>query len=65
MPRIQYNLSPKLIHILLNLPMPHHNNHHIRGKNLIQKAMERPDQVKKVTEKMSTDGILTTADHKP
>lgn len=30
------------------------------GKNLIQKAMERPDQVKKVTEKMSTDGILTT-----
>lgn len=32
------------------------------GKNLIQKAMERPDQVKKVTEKMSTDGILTTLD---
>lgn len=30
------------------------------GKNLIRKAMERPDQVKKVTEKMSTDGILTT-----
>lgn len=30
------------------------------GKNLLQKAMERPDQVKKVTEKMSTDGILTT-----
>lgn len=30
------------------------------GKNLIQKAMERPDQVKKVIEKMSTDGILTT-----
>lgn len=30
------------------------------GKNLIQKALERPDQVKKVTEKMSTDGILTT-----
>lgn len=30
------------------------------GKNLIQKAIERPDQVKKVTEKMSTDGILTT-----
>lgn len=29
------------------------------GKNLIQKALERPDQVKKVTEKMSTDGILT------
>jgi predicted dehydrogenase/threonine dehydrogenase-like Zn-dependent dehydrogenase len=32
------------------------------GKNLIQKALERPDQVKKVTEKMSTDGILTTID---
>ena len=32
------------------------------GKNLIQKAMERPDQVKKVLEKMSTDGILTTLD---
>ena len=32
------------------------------GKNLIQKAMERPDQVKKVLEKMSTDGILTTID---
>lgn len=30
------------------------------GKNLIQKAMERPDQVKKVTEKISTDGIFTT-----
>lgn len=30
------------------------------GKNLVQKALERPDQVKKVTEKMSTDGILTT-----
>lgn len=30
------------------------------GKNLIQKALERPDQVKKVTEKISTDGILTT-----
>lgn len=30
------------------------------GKNLIQKALERPDQVKKVTEKMATDGILTT-----
>ena len=29
-------------------------------KNLIQKAIERPDQVKKVTDKMSTDGILTT-----
>ena len=33
------------------------------GKNLIQKAMERPDQVKKVTEKMSTDGILTTVEN--
>lgn len=32
------------------------------GKNLIQKAMERPDQVKKVTERMSTDGILTTVE---
>ncbi|MGB6780146.1 MAG: bi-domain-containing oxidoreductase [Planococcus citreus] len=32
------------------------------GKNLIQKALERPDQVKKVTEKMSTDGVLTTLD---
>ncbi len=32
------------------------------GKNLIQKAMERPDQVKKVTEKMSTDGVLTTVE---
>lgn len=33
------------------------------GKNLIQKAMERPDQVKKVTDKMSTDGILTTVEN--
>lgn len=32
------------------------------GSNLIQKALERPDQVKKVTEKMSTDGILTTVE---
>lgn len=32
------------------------------GKNLLQKAMERPDQVKKVMEKMSTDGILTTVE---
>lgn len=32
------------------------------GKNLIQKAMERPDQVKKVMEKMSTDGIMTTVE---
>lgn len=30
------------------------------NKNLIQKAMERPDQVKKVIEKIETDGILTT-----
>ena len=30
------------------------------GKNIIQKAMERPDQVQKVLEKMSTDGVLTT-----
>ena len=32
------------------------------GKNLIQKALERPDQVKKVTEKMATDGIMTTVE---
>jgi predicted dehydrogenase/threonine dehydrogenase-like Zn-dependent dehydrogenase len=32
------------------------------SKNLIQKAMSRPDQVKTVLEKMSTDGILTTID---
>lgn len=32
------------------------------GKNLVQKALERPDQVKKVTEKMSTDGVLTTVE---
>lgn len=31
-------------------------------KNLLQKALERPDQVKKVTEKMSTDGILSTVE---
>lgn len=30
------------------------------GKNLIQKALERPDQIKKVLEKMTTDGIVTT-----
>lgn len=30
------------------------------GKNLIQKALERPDQVKKVLEKLSTDGVVTT-----
>lgn len=29
------------------------------GKNLLQKVMERPDQVKKVMEKASTDGVLT------
>lgn len=29
-------------------------------KNLIRKALERPDQVKKVTEKIATDGLLTT-----
>ena len=33
------------------------------GKNLIHKALERPDQVKKITEKMSTDGILTTIEN--
>lgn len=32
------------------------------GKNLVQKVLERPDQAKKVIEKMSTDGILTTLD---
>ena len=32
------------------------------GKNLIQKAMERPDQVKKVVDKISTDGLLTTVE---
>lgn len=30
------------------------------GKNLVQKAIERPDQVRKVLEKLSTDGIVTT-----
>jgi predicted dehydrogenase/threonine dehydrogenase-like Zn-dependent dehydrogenase len=30
------------------------------SKNLIQKAISRPDQVKTVLEKISTDGILTT-----
>lgn len=30
------------------------------SKNIVQKALERPDQVKKVMEKMSTDGVLTT-----
>ncbi len=32
------------------------------SKNLLQKAKERPDQVKQVIDKMSTDGILTTID---
>jgi len=32
------------------------------SKNIIQKALERPEQVKKVLEKMSTDGILTTVE---
>lgn len=32
------------------------------SKNLIQKALEKPDEVKKVLEKMATDGILTTLD---
>lgn len=32
------------------------------GKNLLQKAFERPDQVKKVTEKMGTDGVLTAVE---
>ena len=31
-------------------------------KNILQKALERPDQVKKVFEKVSTDGLLTTLD---
>ena len=29
------------------------------SKNLLQKALERPDQVQKVLEKMSTDCVLT------
>jgi len=32
------------------------------NKNLIQKALDRPDQVMKVLEKMSTDGVITTLD---
>lgn len=32
------------------------------GKNLIQKVMERPDQAKKVMDKVSTDGFLTAMD---
>ncbi|MEA4888155.1 MAG: bi-domain-containing oxidoreductase [Clostridiaceae bacterium] len=32
------------------------------GKNLVQKVLERPDQARKVIEKMSTDGVLTTLD---
>lgn len=31
-------------------------------KNLVAKALDRPDQVKKVMEKLSTDGLLTTMD---
>ncbi len=31
-------------------------------KNLLAKALERPDQVKKVTEKMSADGILSAVE---
>lgn len=30
------------------------------GKNLVSKCLERPDQVKKVLEKLSTDGIAST-----
>ena len=30
------------------------------SKNLVSKALERPDQVKKVLEKLSTDGLVTT-----
>ncbi len=33
------------------------------SKNLVQKALERPDQVKKVMEKMSTEGVLTTVEN--
>jgi predicted dehydrogenase/threonine dehydrogenase-like Zn-dependent dehydrogenase len=33
------------------------------SKNLVQKALERPDQVKKVMEKMSTEGIFTTVEN--
>jgi predicted dehydrogenase/threonine dehydrogenase-like Zn-dependent dehydrogenase len=32
------------------------------GKNLLQKALDRPDQVRKVLEKISTDGLLTTVE---
>lgn len=32
------------------------------GKNLVQKVLARPDQARKIIEKMSTDGILTTLD---
>ena len=30
------------------------------SKNLLSKALERPDQVKKVLEKLSTDGLVAT-----
>lgn len=33
------------------------------SKNLIQKALERPDQVKKVLEKIYTDGVLSTIEN--
>jgi predicted dehydrogenase/threonine dehydrogenase-like Zn-dependent dehydrogenase len=32
------------------------------NKNLLQKAMERPDQVKKVFDKVSTDGLVNTVE---
>lgn len=32
------------------------------GKNLVQKVLARPDQARKVIEKISTDGLLTTLD---
>lgn len=32
------------------------------SKNLVQKAMERPDQVKKVLDKISTDGLVSTVE---
>lgn len=33
------------------------------GKSLVQKALDRPDQVKKIIEKVSTDGIMTTIEN--
>ena len=32
------------------------------GKSLVQKAMERPDQVRKIVEKISTDGVTVVAE---